>query len=104
MHHGASNGSGCRLLFISGSLRSGSTNAAVLRTACTLAPPGASTSVYAELAELPHFNPDDEINSLPAAVATLRAALAIADVVLFSTPDTALVNHVANKSAASRLA
>jgi NAD(P)H-dependent FMN reductase len=46
-------------------------------------------TVYAELAELPHFNPDDEVTSVPAAVATLRAALAKADAVLFSTPEYA---------------
>jgi NAD(P)H-dependent FMN reductase len=89
MNGGAPSGSGCRLLLISGSLRSGSTNAAVLRTARTLAPAGATATVYAQLAELPHFNPDDELTSVPAAVATLRAALAKTDAVVFSTPEYA---------------
>jgi NAD(P)H-dependent FMN reductase len=74
---------------IGGSLRAGSTNAAVLKTAQTLAPPDALVTTYAGLAELPHFNPDDELASLPAAVATLRAALARADAVLFCTPEYA---------------
>ena len=89
MDHGASNGPGCRLLLIGGSLRAASTNAAVLRTAQTLAPAGATATIYGKLAELPHFNPDDEVSAVPAAVASLRAALAEADAVLFSTPEYA---------------
>ena len=61
----------------------------MLRTARTLAPVGVTVTVYTELADLPHFNPDDEVTCLPAAVLTLRAALANADAVLFSTPEYA---------------
>ena len=89
MNHRGPSGSACRLLLIGGSLRSGSTNAAVLRTARTLAPPGATVTVYTELAKLPHFNTDDEVSSLPATVVTLRSALANTDAVLFSTPEYA---------------
>jgi chromate reductase, NAD(P)H dehydrogenase (quinone) len=79
----------CRLLLICGSLRSGSTNTALLKTAQTLVPPGVSATLYRGLDDLPHFNPDDEQSRLPAAVATLRAMLAAADAVLFSTPEYA---------------
>jgi chromate reductase len=79
----------CRLLLISGSLRSGSTNTAVLETAQTLVPPGVTATLYRGLRELPHFDPDDEKASLPAAVATLRTMLSGADAVLFSTPEYA---------------
>lgn len=78
-----------RLLLICGSVRSGSSNAAVLRTAGLLAPDGVAVSSYDELAELPHFNPDDDGERLPAAVARLRHELGEADALLFSTPEYA---------------
>jgi chromate reductase len=79
----------CRLLLISGSLRSGSSNAAVLKTAQTLLPAGVTATLYRGLGDLPHFNPDDEQASVPAAPAALRAMLAAADAVLFCTPEYA---------------
>jgi chromate reductase len=81
--------SSCRILLIGGSLRAGSTNAAVLKTAESLAPPGVTAHVYQELAELPPFNPDDDRDALPPSAARLRAQLAEADAVLFSTPEYA---------------
>jgi NAD(P)H-dependent FMN reductase len=45
---------------ISGSLRAGSTNTAVLHTAAVLAPSGVTMVLYGGMGELPHFNPDDE--------------------------------------------
>jgi chromate reductase len=79
----------CRILLIGGSLRAGSTNAAVLKTAEALTPPGVSAQIYDELAHLPHFNPDDDREPLPPSAASLRARLAQADAVLFSTPEYA---------------
>jgi chromate reductase len=79
----------CRILLIAGSLRKGSTNAAVVKTAAALALPGATLHVYEGLAELPHFNPDDDHEPLPLAAAQLRGLLAQADAVLFSTPEYA---------------
>ncbi len=78
-----------QLLLIRGSVRAGSTNAAALRTAGSLAPDGVTVSSYDELAMLPHFNPDDDGDRLPAVVADLRARLATADAVLLSTPEYA---------------
>ena len=77
------------LLLICGSVRTGSTNAAVLRTAGLLAPEGVAVSSYDELASLPHFNPDDDGENPPAAVAELRARLAEAGALLFCTPEYA---------------
>jgi len=77
------------LLLISGSVRSGSTNAAVLRTAALLAPPGVTTASYDELGTLPHFNPDDDGENLPAPVARLRRRLGEAGALLFCTPEYA---------------
>lgn len=79
----------CHILLIGGSLRAGSTNAAVLKTAESLLPAGATAQVYTGVGELPHFNPDDDGDSLPPSAAGLRAALRRADAVLFSTPEYA---------------
>jgi NAD(P)H-dependent FMN reductase len=80
-----------RILLVSGSLRAGSTNSALLRTAAAVAPAGIATALYEGLAELPHFNPDDDAEGVevPAAVAAMRAELDRADAVLFSTPEYA---------------
>lgn len=80
-----------RILLVSGSLRAGSTNSALLRTVQAVAPPGAETVLYDGMATLPHFNPDDdpEGGAPPAPVAELRAELGAADAVLFCTPEYA---------------
>jgi chromate reductase len=79
----------CRILLISGSLRAGSTHTAVLETALRVAPPHITATVYAGLAGLPHFNPDEEAQRLPSAAAQLRSLLRESDAVLFSTPEYA---------------
>lgn len=76
------------ILAISGSLRAGSSNTALLRAAQALAPAGTTVELYAGLAELPHFNPDLE-EVAPASVHALRASLQRADAVLFSSPEYA---------------
>jgi chromate reductase, NAD(P)H dehydrogenase (quinone) len=78
-----------RILLISGSTRAASTNSALVRTALAVAPPGVDVVEYNGLAGLPHFNPDDDQEPLPAPVAELRAAIAAADAVLFCTPEYA---------------
>ncbi|HEV7774573.1 MAG TPA: NADPH-dependent FMN reductase [Conexibacter sp.] len=80
-----------RILLISGSLRGGSTNTALLRTAREVAPAGVATVLYEGMAGLPHFNPDDDAEGMPvhSAVAALRAAIHEADVLLLSTPEYA---------------
>ena len=81
-----------QVLLISGSLRDGSTNTAVLRTATELAGgAGVATTLYRGMADLPHFNPDDDREGEPvhAAVAQLRAQIAAADAVLMCTPEYA---------------
>lgn len=77
------------VLLLSGSLRAGSSNNAVLRTAHAAAPAGVRTVLYDGLAELPHFNPDDDTDAPPAPVTALRAAIADADAVLICTPEYA---------------
>ena len=73
------------ILLICGSLRAGSVNAAVLGTAATFT----KTTTYAGLADLPHFNPDDDRDPLHPAVADMRARIAAADALLFCTPEYA---------------
>lgn len=79
------------VLLISGSLRDGSTNTAVLRAAAELAGDGVTTTMYGAMADLPHFNPDDdrEGEAVHAAVAELRAQIAAADALLVCTPEYA---------------
>ena len=77
------------ILLLSGSTRSGSSNEAVLRTAHEVAPAQVRTVRYEGLAALPHFNPDDDADPLPAPVAELRAAIGAAAAVLICTPEYA---------------
>lgn len=71
---------------IAGSLRRGSYNRALLRTAVELAPPGL-TIVPHEIAAIPLFNADVEAAGVPPAVEILRDALRRADAFLVATPE-----------------
>src|SRR6478672_6913049 len=66
------------LLLISGSLRDGSTNTAMLRTAHAIDP---DTELFAAMGALPHFSPDDDGDDLP--------AVARVDAILVCTPEYA---------------
>ena len=77
------------MLAISGSTRAGSSNTALCRTAARCAPAGVEVVVFEGLAALPHFDPDDDHDPLPPAVADLRAAIEMADAVLICTPEYA---------------
>jgi chromate reductase len=57
----------------------------VLGTVATLT----SSTTYAGLGDLPHFNPDDDRDPLHPAVAELRAAINAADAILICTPEYA---------------
>lgn len=78
-----------RILAISGSLRARSANTAVLEAARALAPRDVEVLVYTGIGRLPHFNPDDDIDPHPAAVAEWRAAVESADALLFCSPEYA---------------
>ena len=75
------------VLGISGSLRRGSRNTALLRAAQELAPDGMMIGI-ADLVDLPMYNWDDEqANGYPEPVARFRAELADADAFLIATPE-----------------
>jgi chromate reductase, NAD(P)H dehydrogenase (quinone) len=82
-------GNARRILLVSGSLREGSTNTAVLRTARRVQPDAVDATLYGGLAALPAFNPDLDDDRLPAAVADLRNAIRASNGVLFSIPEYA---------------
>ena len=77
-----------KIVAICGSLRTRSSNLALLRAAASLA---AEVEIYEGLAKLPHFNPDDDVEGAtpPPAVGELRAKLAEADGILISSPEYA---------------
>lgn len=78
-----------RVLAISGSLRAVSSNTALLQAAERLAPKGMQIRQYGGLGALPHFNPDLDVDPLPAAVADLRAQIGWADGLIISSPEYA---------------
>jgi chromate reductase, NAD(P)H dehydrogenase (quinone) len=80
-----------RLLAISGSLRRASTNTAALEALARLAPEGVKVLVYRDLATLPPFNPDDDIEGGPKLepVATLRALVDASDALVIAAPEYA---------------
>jgi len=77
------------ILAISGSLKSTSINAQLIRAAANLAHPGVQFKFYEGLADLPHFSPDQDTDNAPATVRLLREALRGADAVLICTPEYA---------------
>lgn len=78
-----------RVLCLSGSLRLASANTALLQAARQLAPADLELQLYAGLETLPLFNPDDEIEPLPAAVAALREAVGASAALLIACPEYA---------------
>jgi chromate reductase len=75
------------VLGISGSLRSGSYNTALLREAAELAPAGVDLELYEGLELLPPYNEDDDGDDGPVEGARLRAAIEQADALLIATPE-----------------
>ena len=72
---------------IAGSLRRGSFNAALLRAAVAMMPPGSDVR-EASIREFPLYDGDLEVaHGIPAAVALLKDAIAAADGLLLATPE-----------------
>ena len=77
------------ILAVSGSLRTNSSNTALLRACVLLAPPDVRLDLYEGTGALPHFNADLDTDSPPAAVATWRARVAAADALIIASPEYA---------------
>jgi len=77
-----------RSIAISGSLRRESTNTNALKALALLAP---GVELYEGLGDLPHFNPDLDVEGAtpPPPVEELRSLLRAADLVVISTPEYA---------------
>jgi chromate reductase len=75
------------VLLVSGSLRRGSYNTALLRAAANALPSRVGHVWLDGLAGLPHYSEDDDGGRAPAAVERLRRAIAAADAVLIATPE-----------------
>ena len=68
----------CRFLLVSGSLRAGSTNAAVVRTACGLLPPTVEGVIYEWRERVVALRVPDEPEARLGAVVALGSALGAA--------------------------
>ena len=79
------------IVAISGSLRSGSSNAALLQAAADVAPEGMTFVFYEDMGTLPHFNPDLDGEGAvpPPAVKSFRDLLTAADGVIICSPEYA---------------
>lgn len=75
------------ILALSGSLRVGSTNTALLHAAAALAPAGVTLKLYQRLAALPFFMPGGYDEPAPLAVTAFREQLRAADALLICTPE-----------------
>lgn len=75
------------ILAISGSLRKHSTNTMLMHAMMALAPTTLKFQVYDQLNDLPHFNPDLDVDDGPVSVQHFRSQLKQADGVLICTPE-----------------
>jgi chromate reductase len=78
-----------KILAISGSLRSNSSNTNILKSISKLVPPTIDITLFEGLADLPHFNPELEKDGEVEAVKMFRKSLKEADAVIFCTPEYA---------------
>lgn len=75
-----------KILGISGSLRRGSYNSALLRAAAGLTPEGAALEI-ADLHGIPLYDGDLEASGMPEAVQALKARVLACDALLLATPE-----------------
>ncbi len=78
-----------RILAVSGSLRAGSHNTALLRAAIEAAPEDVEVELFdpSGIADLPLYDQDLELAGAPEPVTRLREAWGSADAILFATPE-----------------
>jgi chromate reductase len=75
------------ILGVSGSLRAGSYNSALVRAAAAVAPAGMVVDVYSGLPAIPPYDQDLDTDDPPAPVADLRERIRAADGLLIATPE-----------------
>lgn len=78
-----------KIVGISGSLKSTSSNSALTRAIGCLMPENIEYTVFGSLGELPHFSPDIDGDNSPAVVTGFRTLLKNADGVIVCTPEYA---------------
>lgn len=78
-----------RFLALSGSLRAASSNTSMLQAMISLAPATLDLRLYSQLAELPHFNPDLDVEPGPFPEQDFRSKLQRAQALVISTPEYA---------------
>ena len=76
-----------RILAVCGSLQAKSKNLALLNSAAQSLPPGVRLVLFDGLRDLPHFNPDMELDGVPDSVRRWRQALDDCDAVLIASPE-----------------
>jgi chromate reductase len=76
-----------RVLGISGSLRRGSHNTALLRAAAELLPPPVGLEIFEGLKEVPPYDADDDVDPTPKGALRFREAVAEAHALLLATPE-----------------
>ena len=76
-----------RILAVSGSIRAGSFNTALAHATAALAPADTTVEVVDLIRELPHYDPDLDVEPLPAAAEDLRRRFAAADGIVLFAPE-----------------
>ncbi len=76
-----------RILAVSGSLQAKSSNSVLLERAAVLMPPGSTLHVFDGIRDLPHFNPELELEGPLPGVDVWRRALAESDALLIASPE-----------------
>ncbi|MBO9672471.1 MAG: NAD(P)H-dependent oxidoreductase [Sphingobacteriaceae bacterium] len=79
-----------KVFAISGSTKSSSTNALYISAISHLLGKDFEVSVFPTIADVPHFNPDLDLENQPKVVSDLREALQKADGIIISTPEYAM--------------
>ena len=77
------------ILAISGSLRQGSSNHAILSYLSSIIPDDTTYTIYDDMANIPAFDPGLDTDSPPASVATLRRLLSNTDGLIICSPEYA---------------
>ena len=79
-----------KVLAISGSTRKESSNGNLIKAIAALSANEIDLVLFDDIASLPHFNPDDDNETAPAAVTDFRKQLKAADGILICTPEYAM--------------